>query len=522
MKTNPIQLEIFKNRFISIAEEMGVTLTRTAYSPNIKERRDCSCALFDSRGDMIAQAAHIPVHLGSMPLSVQAAIAEADLQEGDMIALNDPYRGGTHLPDITVVAPVFTGTDEPAFYVANRAHHADVGGMCSGSMPLSTSLFQEGLIIPPVKLVQGGILNRDIMNLILGNVRTPAEREGDFAAQIMANLTGIKQLKRLCETFGIDTVREYGEHLISYAERLTRNSIAAIPDGCYEFGDVLEDDGKGESNITIDVAVTIQGDAAYIDLSKSSPQTTGCVNAVRAITISAVLYVFRCLTGEDVPTNAGCLKPVTITTRPGTIVDAAFPAAVAGGNVETSQRIVDVLLGALAQALPGRIPAASQGTMNNVAIGGIDHRNAKPFAYYETIAGGMGASAEGPGEHAVHSHMTNTLNTPAEALEYSCPLRVTQYSLRGESGGDGSFKGGNGIIREIEFLSDAEVTVISERRTRGPYGLSGGSAGKKGANTVIMNRASTLMPSKFQTVLRQGDRLRIETPGGGGYGKKTE
>ena len=518
MDINPVLLEIFKNRFSAIAEEMGVVLNRTAFSPNIKERRDYSCAIFDAEGFMIAQAAHIPVHLGSMPLSVRAAM-EMPFFEGDMVALNDPFRGGTHLPDITLVAPVFLNGGKPAFYVANRAHHADVGGMSAGSMPLSSSIFQEGLIIPPLKIISGGEVDSGLMKFFLANVRTPIEREGDFSAQMMANLTGIRRFQDLVERYGFETTRQYAEALQDYSENMMRQAIESIPDGTYRFVDFMEDDGFGAEDICIQAAIQIDKDRAVVDFVGSAAQVSGCINAVSSITLSAVLYAFRSLMSEDAPTNAGCFRPIEIRSEPGTVVDAVFPAAVAGGNVETSQRIVDVVLGALARVLPERIPAASQGTMNNISIGGVDPRSGRPFAYYETIGGGMGAGASFHGESAVHSHMTNTRNTPVEALEYSCPLRVTRYAVRKGSGGEGRFCGGDGIVREIQLDCDAEATVLSERRKRGPYGLYGAEAGKPGRNTIIRRGRIDVRPSKFHERLRAGDVIRIETPGGGGYGR---
>lgn len=551
---NPVLLEVFKNRFSSICEEMGVTLNRTAFSPNIKERRDFSCALFDASGNMIAQAAHIPVHLGSMPMSVKAAIDALEFEEGDMVMLNDPYKGGTHLPDITIVAPVFVQDndyisylerqegDEPAqtekcqtersdvkaaqtnirqkpqFFVANRAHHADVGGMTSGSMPLSSSLFQEGVIIPPLKIMKKGERDNDLMTLFLNNVRTPQEREGDFAAQIMANITGIRRIQELVEKYELPKVKYYATSLMNYSEVITRKKIASIPDGKYEFEDKLDDDGKGTCDINIKVALTISGDTASLDFTDSHPQVTGSVNAVYSITLSAVIYVFRTLIEENIPFNAGCFRPITIITKKGTIVDALFPSPVAGGNVETSQRVVDTVLGALEKALPGKIPAASQGTMNNLTVGGVDERTHAAFAYYETLAGGMGATASSHGESAVHSHMTNTLNTPVEALEYSYPFLVTEYSIRKGSGGRGRFSGGDGMVRQMRMLSDAEVTVLSERRVHPPYGVAGGDSGRCGRNSIVSNGKEKIMPGKFHAELKKGDTLRIETPGGGGYG----
>lgn len=519
IKTNPILLEVFKNRFTSISEEMGVTLTRTGFSPNIKERRDLSCGIFNSSGEMVAQAAHIPVHLGSMPMSVKSAIDSCPWEEGDMVMLNDPFKGGTHLPDITLVTPVFTGDKHPSFFVANRAHHADVGGMTSGSMPLSSSIFQEGVIIPPLKIVEKGEIDQKLMALFLNNVRTPIEREGDFAAQIMANITGVRRMQELVENNGLDTVAFYAQVLMAYSEEATRTAIKDIPDGVYTFEDSMDGDGFERERVRVHVTTTIKGDEAVIDFTKSDPQVPGCINAVKAITLSAVLYVFRSLLDKEIPTNTGCMRPIRVVTKKGTVVDAEFPAAVAGGNVEMSQRITDVLLGSFSKALPHIIPAASQGTMNNVTIGGIDSRNNRPFAYYETIAGGMGATAKSEGESAVHSHMTNTLNTPVEALEYAYPFMVREYSIRRNTGGKGKRKGGDGIVREVQLLSDAEVTVISERRTMAPYGLSGGGPGSKGKNIVIRKGKVEEKPGKFTASLNRGDILRIETPGGGGYGR---
>ncbi len=511
-KISPILLEVFSNRFSHIAEEMGAVLQRTAFSPNIKERRDFSCAIFDKEGNLLAQAAHIPVHLGSMPLSVKAAIERfgGNLKEGDVVILNDPFKGGTHLPDITMVAPVYF-EGELLFYVANRAHHADVGGMSAGSMPLSTSIFQEGIVIPPIRLVKGGELDRELLTFLLNNVRNPSEREGDFAAQLSSIKVGEKRLKELLKEHGKEKVLLYGKALLDYAETLTRRFIERLPEGVYEFEDLLEDDGISKSDIRIRVRLTVEGDSLKVDFRGSDPQVLGPMNAVKAITLSAVLYVVRSLMGEEVPTNGGILRPIEVITEKGSVVDAEFPAAVAGGNVETSQRIVDVLLGAFAKALPEVVPAASQGTMNNLVIGNEN------FGYYETIGGGMGAWSGGDGESAVHSHMTNTLNTPIEALEFAYPLRVREYKIRRSSGGSGLFKGGDGIIREIELLEDAEVTILSERRRIPPYGLAGGMPGEVGRNFVNGKEVG----GKFQSHLPKGSVIRIETPGGGGWGKPT-
>ncbi len=523
---DPIQLEIFKHLFAAIAEEMGVVLRKSSYSPNIKERRDYSCAIFDSSARMIAQAAHIPVHLGSMPLSVAAAIETvSDLQPGDIIALNDPFRGGTHLPDITLVSPVFITSNEsvPYAYVASRAHHADVGGMTPGSMPVAREIFQEGLIIPPVKLVKAGQVDRELFSLILSNVRTPQERSGDLWAQISANRRGTERLVELANKNGEAIVTHYMQELLLYTERMTRNLLRQLPDGEYRFTDFLDDDGLGHGPIPITVMLKIQGDQGIVDFSQSAPQQAGSINAVFAITLSAVNYVFRCLLGIDAPNNAGCLEPVRVIVAPESVVNAAPPAAVAGGNVETSQRIVDVLLGAIAKIPNGPssppVPAASQGTMNNLTIGGYDPVRRRAFAYYETIAGGMGARYNSPGPSAMHSHMTNTLNTPVEALEYAYPLQVTRYAIRTGSGGKGAYSGGDGIIREIKALVNCEITLLSERRKFAPYALQGAQPGKCGKNILIRSGKETELPGKGTFELQAGDIISIHTPGGGGYGK---
>ncbi len=517
---DPIRLEVLKNRFNSLTEEMGAVLMRTSFSPNIKERRDFSCALFDGAGEMIAQAAHIPVHLGSMPLSVAAAVRYGDLAPGDMILLNDPYHGGTHLPDITLVTPVFIEGDLPAFFLANRAHHADVGGMSAGSLPLSTEIFQEGIRIPPVRIVRDGELDKDLLALVLANVRTPVEREGDLNAQIAANRVGERRLREVISLYGLAETERYCQALLDYGEKLMREVLVGIPDGCYRFEDVLDDDGAGSGPIPIRCALTVLGEEAVVDFSASAGQVTGCLNAVRAITLSAMFYVFRLLAPGEMPGNAGAMRPVSLKTRPGTVVDCVFPAAVAGGNVETSQRIVDVLLGALAVALPERIPAASGGSMNNLTIGGVDPRHDRLFAYYETIAGGAGGGPDGAGASGIQTHMTNTLNTPVEALEHAYPLTVRRYALRPASGGAGRHAGGDGVVKELELQADARVTLISERRTHAPYGLVGGHPGMPGRNALLRDGECRELPGKFSLQGKKGDVLIIETPGGGGWGNK--
>ena len=523
MRIDPIEFEIFKNMFVSIAEEMGVTLRRTGCSPNIKERLDYSCAVYDAAGQTIAQGDHMPVHLGAMPLSVQAAIRQVPMAPGDMVVLNDPFRGGTHLPDITIVAPVFlAGDSAPAFYVANRAHHSDVGGMTPGSMPLAREIYQEGLIIPPVRLMHEGAIVEDIMALILANVRTPDEREGDITAQIAANRVAEARLRDFVAKYGRARIEGYATALQDYTERVLRATIAGIPDGEYGFEDALDDDGFESGPLTIRVIVRISGDSAEVDFTGSDPQTNGGVNANFAITLSATLYAFRCLVKEDVLYNAGIGRPVHVIAPEGTIVNARRPAAVAGGNVETSQRITDVMLGALGKALPDRLPAASQGTMNNVTLGGVDPRTGQRFAYYETIGGGMGGRNGLPGISGVHTHMSNTRNTPVEAIEHYLPVRIRRYGLRHDSGGAGRYPGGEGIIREYEMLTSADVTVLSERRRTPPYGARGGAPAAVGRNTLIHDGAERAVAGKTWLHLDPGDRLRIESPGGGGYGVPEE
>ncbi|HIQ04856.1 MAG TPA: hydantoinase B/oxoprolinase family protein [Anaerolineae bacterium] len=519
---DPIRLEVFKHLFAAVAEEMGVVLRRASFSPNIKERRDFSCALFDAEGNMIAQAAHIPVHLGSMPLSVAQAIREMTFAPGDVVILNDPFRGGTHLPDITLITPIFVGegADRRLFgFATNRAHHADVGGMTPGSMPVAREIYQEGVIIPPLKLAEGGRLNQGVMDLLLANVRTPEERAGDLRAQLAANRRGAERIQEMVTKYGADEVQHYMQELLAYTERMTRRLLADLPDGTYRFTDYLDDDGVEDEPIPITVAVTIQGDTATVDFTGSAPQCKGSVNAVYAITLSAVYYVFRCLIGLDVPNNTGCLAPIRVIAPEGTVVNARPPAPVAGGNVETSQRIVDVLLGAMAQACPDRVPAASQGTMNNITIGGWDPERDRPFAYYETIGGGMGARPNKNGISAIHSHMTNTLNTPIEALEYTYPFRVVCYEVRKGSGGDGRCRGGDGIRRDIELLTDVQITLLSERRRFSPYGLQGGKPASGGKNVLIRDDKEHPLPGKGTVYARPGDVVSIRTPGGGGFGQ---
>lgn len=548
MARDPVELEVFKNLYHSIAEEMGAALRRTAFSPNIKERRDYSCAVFDSSGQVIAMGDHMPVHLGSMPMSVRAAVEQCSFAPGDMVMLNDPFAGGTHLPDITLVAPVFVKRPgaqasrrrgaAPDFYVASRAHHADVGGTYPGSMGLCRQIYQEGFRIPPVRIIRGGTIDRDVLALLLTNVRTPGEREGDLGAQIAACHTGSTRLGEVCARYGLLRAQRAAADLLAYSEKMMRAFLAPVPPGIYRAEDFLDNDGVSDTPVKIAVSITVHakrrkgsskrsprpGTGAFalplvtVDFSGSDRQVEGSVNAVEAITYSACFYVFRCLLQEDVPATAGLMRPIEVVAPAGTVVNARAPAAVAGGNVETSQRIVDVLLRALSQAIPDRIPAAAAGTMNNLTIGGIDPRTGEPFAYYETIAGGMGARPTKDGVSGVHTHMTNSLNTPAEALEYAYPLRVRRYGLRSGSGGAGQHRGGDGIVREIQVLTDAEVTLLADRHTRGPWGLNAANGAPGKAAIIGADGSHEDLPGKFNVRLRKGEAIRIETPGGGAWG----
>ncbi|MBV8207661.1 MAG: hydantoinase B/oxoprolinase family protein [Acidobacteria bacterium] len=521
---DPVELAILRSVFHSIAEEMGAALRRTSFSPNIKERRDYSCAVFDSAGNVIAMGDHMPVHLGSMPMSVRTAIDTLELAPGDVAILNDPYGGGTHLPDITMVMPVHIGNARsPLFYVSSRAHHADVGGCYPGSMGPCREIYQEGVRIPPVRIMQRGQVLKDVMNLVLNNVRTPAEREGDLTAQIGACRIGGDRLRDVVAKYGRPHVQRYTGALLDYSERLMREQLKRLPAGVFRAEDFLDNDGVADEPIAIRAAITLEprSATARVDFSGSDPQCAGSINAVYAITYSAVYYVFRCLLSEDAPATAGIMRPIEVIAPEGTIVNARPPAAVAGGNVETSQRIVDVLMRALAEAAPARVPAASSGTMNNLTIGGLNPaaRGGLPFAYYETTAGGMGARPGADGLSGVHTHMTNSLNTPVEALEYAYPFRVRRYGYRPGSGGNGKFRGGDGLVREIELLTDAQVTLLADRRKRGPYGLAGGEPGAPGRSLLIGKDGNTTeLPAKCSIAACKGDRVRIESPGGGGWG----
>ena len=538
---DPIQVEVWRHLLASVAEEMGVTLERAAYSPNIKERLDHSCALFDSAGRLLAQAAHIPVHLGAMPLMIQTLRPRLDWQPGTMWLCNDPRAGGTHLPDITLVASVYEeaegkrrkakeagGEDTSALrlspsllgFVASRAHHADIGGLSPGSLPLSTEAFHEGLILPPVRLVENGVVRQDILDLVCANSRTPQERRGDLAAQIAACETGIRRFGALVGEYGLETFALRTQENIAYAAQAVRHALRGVPPGVYHGADVLDDDGAGNVNIPIVVTMTVTPEGGVcFDFTGSASQTRGSLNATEAITRSACYYIARCLVDEEIPTNEGCFAPVTVIAPPGTVVNARFPAAVAAGNVETSQRIVDVLLRALAQAIPERVCAASQGTMNNLTMGGYDQAREKAFAYYETIAGGAGAAREQAGASGIQTHMTNTRNTPVESLESHYPLRVLEYAIADGTGGTGQYAGGDGILRRMLLLADCRISLLTERRVHSPFGARGGENGQPGLNLLqLPGQTVQTLPGKWSGDCAADTILTLRTPGGGGWG----
>ncbi|MCK4570797.1 hydantoinase B/oxoprolinase family protein [Candidatus Bipolaricaulota bacterium] len=519
-RIDAISLEVLRNAISAIADEMNANLVRTAYSPNIKERRDCSSAVFDAQGLMIAQAESIPVHLGAMPYSVEAAIHHvSSFAPGDVVVLNDPYSGGAHLPDVTFVAPVFIENRLIAF-VANRAHHADVGGKEPGSLAGDTvEIYQEGLRIPPILLWKQGVLQNDLLQMILANVRTPNERWGDLRAQKSGCAIGIDRIQAVCLRVGESFLTDAMTAILDYSDRRMRHQIAQLPQGEASFEDALDNDGISEGLIPIRVRVKVQGDRIEVDFSGTANQVKGPVNAVFAVTASATYYAIRAFADPDIPPNSGCYRSIEITAPEGSIVNACLPAPVVGGNLETSQRIVDVVLGALGKLAPERSMAACQGSMNNLAIGGIDPRTGKPFTLYETIAGGFGGRPTKDGIDGIHSHMTNTLNTPVEALETSYPLRVERYELRPGTGGQGQYRGGLGIRRDMTCLAaSVRVSFLTDRRLTRPYGVEGGEPGAPGENVVIRDGDEIELPSKGTVTLQYGDTISIRTPGGGGYG----
>jgi len=518
---DPVTLEVLRNGFASVAEEMSANLVRTSYSPNIKERKDCSSAVFDAEGRMLAQAENIPVHLGAMPYSVRAVVDALDLKPGDTAIHNSPFSGGAHLPDITFVSPVFVDGDLVA-YVANRAHHADVGGARAGSVAAdSTSVFGEGVQIPPVKLFAGGELVEGVFDLLCENVRTPDEREGDLRAQQAANETGRRRFADLVGKHGRETVDAVADRVLDYSEARMREEVGDLDDGTYDFDDVLDGDGAGTVDVAITATVTVDGDAIAVDFDGSAPQVAGPVNAPLAVTTSATYYALRAVTDPDIPPNEGCYRPFSVTAPEGTVVNARKPAAVVGGNLETSQRVVDVVLGAMAEGDVRPIAAAANGSMNNVTFGSADAETA--YTFYETIGGGYGARPDRDGVDGIHAHMTNTRNTPVEALELSYPLRVECYGLRSDTGGAGRHRGGLGIRRDIRVLDhEAEFSLLADRRVHRPYGLDGGDPGAGGDDRVVVDGDERAIDGMTTLDLGPGDRVSVRTPGGGGFGSPAE
>ncbi len=511
---DPVTLNLFSSRLAAVCDEMGAILRNAAFSPNIRDRLDFSCAIFDAQGGLCAQAAHIPVHLGSMAFAMGGIVKRLEWRPGDQVILNDPFLGGTHLPDVTLISPLFVEGRLLGF-VANRAHHADIGGATPGSMPLSSSLEEEGLVIEPVHIVRGGRREEGIWNWILGATGNRRSAEGDLSAQLSANLAGVERLGQLVKQRGVEEYQAGLDALNDYAERLSAGVLAAMPEGEYRFRDWLDDDGQGRTDIPIEVCLHLSGEKAVVDFSGTAEQVAGNVNCPLPVTAAAVYYVFRCLMPPQTPACAGAFRNIVVQAPEGSLLNARFPAAVAAGNVETSSRVVDVVMGALARALPDRLAAASQGTMNNLAMG---RSGTGGWDYYETMGGGMGASCRGDGPGAVQSHMTNTLNTPVEVLERQFPVRVLRYALRRGTGGAGLHRGGDGLVREFEFLQEAEFTLLTERRRHRPWGLAEGGAGAPGVNRLN----GKVLPPKCHCHVSAGDRLRVETPGGGGYGRPLE
>jgi N-methylhydantoinase B len=518
---DPVTLEVLRNGLEATAQEMGGVLKLTSFSPNIKERMDASCAIFDSEAQLVAQAEHVPIHLGSMLKAVGPTIAAVGpLAAGDVVIANDPFVGGAHLPDITLIAPVHAG-ETLTGYVATRAHHADVGGMEPGSMPgRSTETFQEGLIIPPLRLYARGELQQDVLRLILANVRTPAERRGDLNAQLAALRIGERRLVELVQRHGAPLLTRGFAAILAYAERRMRRRIAELPPGTYVAEDCLDDDGSTDEPVWIRVKAEVAGDRLTLDFEGSSPQRRGNINAVAPMTHSAVFFAVKVLTDPAIPANAGVLRPIDIRIPPGSFLDARPPAAVCAGNTETSQRISDTVLKAFARLAPDRIPAASQGTMNLIGIGGTDPRSDRPYAYIETVGGGQGGRPMGDGMDGVQCNMTNTMNTPVEALEIAYPLRVERYELRDASGGHGRHRGGRGVVRALTVLGHgARVSLQSDRRRFAPYGLNGGSDGTPGRNWLRQTDGHVRpLPGKVSLTLQAGETVGVETPGGGGWG----
>ncbi len=518
---DPVTLEVVRNGFESVAEEMSANLVRTSYSPNIKERKDASSAVFDADGRMLAQAENIPVHLGAMPHSVREVVDALDLRPGDTAVHNSPFSGGAHLPDITFVSPVYV-EDALVAYVANRAHHADVGGARAGSVSAaSTSIYAEGIQIPPVRLFAGGEPVDGVFDLVLENVRTPDEREGDLRAQQAANETGRRRFVELVAKHGHDTVRAVTDRVLDYSETRMRERVRELADGTHSFEDVLDGDGASAGETAIAATVTVDGDSVDVAFDGSAGQVAGPVNAPLAVTTSATYYALRAVTDPDIPPNEGCYRPVSVTAPEGTVVNARKPAAVVGGNLETAQRVVDVVLGAMAEGGVRPVAAAANGSMSNVTLGSADAATA--YTFYETIGGGYGARPDRDGVDGVHAHMTNTRNTPVEALELSYPLRVERYELRPDTGGPGRHRGGLGIRRDVRVLDhDAEFSLLADRRSHRPYGLDGGEPGASGDDRAVVDGVARPIEGMTTLDLGDGDLVSIRTPGGGGFGPPGE
>ncbi|MFC4987713.1 hydantoinase B/oxoprolinase family protein [Saliphagus infecundisoli] len=522
---DPVTLEVVRNQLEGVATEMGQVLIRSARSPNIKERRDCSTALFDREGRMVAQAEHIPVHLGAMPRAVETVL-DRDLVPGDVVALNDPFAGGTHLPDVTLVAPIAVA-GEVTGYAVSRAHHADVGGATPGSMPAgATEIYEEGLRIPGVRLVRGGEMDEDLLETVLANVRDPEERRADLRAQIAATDRAEERIRELSEESEIDLETAF-EAVIDYSRERVEGELEGFPDGEYRARDVMEGDGRTDEEIPIEATVRIDGRRMEVDFAGTASQVAGNVNAPLAVATSAVYFVLRSVTDPEIPPNHGCYAPVSVEAPEGSLLNPRPPAAVVGGNVETSQRVTDVVLAALEECVPDRVPAQGQGTMNNFVIGGrggggssgdVDGTGEEGFTYYETIGGGLGGRADSDGIDGVQVGMTNTLNTPVEALEAEYPLRVERYGLRPDTGGDGEFRGGLGIERAVRVETDAVVSLLSERRRTRPAGAAGGEPGATGENLID----GRTVGAKTTESVSAGATVTVRTPGGGGYGDPTE
>lgn len=518
---DPIRLEVLRNALEATAQEMGSVLKHTAFSPNIKERMDASCAIFTADAELVAQAEHVPVHLGSMLRAVKPTLERTgELDEGDVVIVNDPFVAGAHLPDITLIAPVFIDSRRIA-YVASRAHHSDVGGMEPGSMPgRSIEIFQEGIIIPPVKLYRAGVLQEDIMSMTLANVRTSAERRGDLNAQLSALRVGARRMEEVADRFGADVLEAGLAAILDYTERRMRARMAELPRGSWTCEDCLDNDGSSDDPVWIRLRITIDDEKISFDFTGTSPQVAGNVNAVAPMCWSSIFYSLKLLTDASLPPNAGVLRPVEVHIPKGCFLDAQKPAAVCAGNTETTQRLADTVLRGFAQIAPDRIAAASNGTMNLIGIGGIDPRNGRPYTYIETSGGGQGGRPMGPGMSGVHANMSNTLNTPIESLEISYPLRCVRYELRDGSGGAGENPGGDGLIRSIQVIGhDARVSLQTDRRAFAPYGLHGGADGMRGINwstDADGNRQDR--PAKGSLTLKDKEAVTLETPGGGGWG----